>query len=354
VWAAGKLVLAGNSSAAYDWTIHKQIENSAVGYDFVGYFPWHYPPPFLAIAALLALFPYAAAFAGWIAASLPVYLVTIRWIVGHRAGYLLAGAFPTVLANASVGQNGFLTAALIGGTLGFMERQPVLAGCCLGLLTYKPQFGILFPVVLLVACRWTVIFVAATTTLTMVAGSWFAFGTAAWESFFHWLPVASQAFLSEGQADIAKMQSVFAFVRVVGGSEQLAWWVQCVFAGFVALLLCLVWRSKIPFELKAAALAIGTLLATPYVYLYDLVVLSIPVAFLLRIALKTGFLRGEEIALATGAVLLFIFPFVKLPVGLVATLIVAGLIVQRAFCALSEGRAGAVKRGVNQGSSPAE
>jgi hypothetical protein len=25
-----------------------------------------------------------------------------------------------------------------------MEREPVLAGCCLGLLTYKPQFGVLF------------------------------------------------------------------------------------------------------------------------------------------------------------------------------------------------------------------
>ena len=47
--------------------------------------------------------------------------------------------------NALVGQNGFLTAALIGGTLYLIPIRPVLAGICLGLLTYKPQYGLLFP-----------------------------------------------------------------------------------------------------------------------------------------------------------------------------------------------------------------
>ncbi len=144
VWAAGKLVLAGQPAVAYDWSIHKEIENAAVGYDFPGYYGWHYPPPFLAVAAVLAFFPYSIAYAGWVAVTLPGYVAAIRGIVGERIGYLLAFAFPAMLANAMVGQNGFLTASLVGGTLGLMEKRPVLAGCCLGLLTYKPHSACCF------------------------------------------------------------------------------------------------------------------------------------------------------------------------------------------------------------------
>ena len=61
------------------------------------------------------------------------------------AAFLVALGFPAALWNVTAGQNGFLTAALIGGTLGLLERRPALAGVCLGLLTYKPQFGLLFP-----------------------------------------------------------------------------------------------------------------------------------------------------------------------------------------------------------------
>ena len=76
-------------------------------------------------------------------------------------GWMLALAVPMVLNNALVGQNGFLTAALIGGTLYLMPVRPILAGICLGLLSYKPQYGLLFPLVLIAASQWTVFFSAA-------------------------------------------------------------------------------------------------------------------------------------------------------------------------------------------------
>jgi arabinofuranan 3-O-arabinosyltransferase len=57
VWAAGRLVLDGHPAQAYDWDIQKQIEVALLGRNFTGYFAWHYPPPFLFIASLLAQFP---------------------------------------------------------------------------------------------------------------------------------------------------------------------------------------------------------------------------------------------------------------------------------------------------------
>ena len=329
VWAAGRLALDGQPALAYDWTVHKQAEDAAVGHSFSGYYAWPYPPTYLFVAALVALFPYLTAYAGWVALTFPLYAFTLRWITGHRIGFLLAGAVPPVLATAIAGQNAFVTTALIGGTLGLMEKRPVLAGCCLGLLTYKPHFGLLFPLVLIAGRRWTVFFTAAAVGLLLALASWFAFGTAAWEAFVHSLSVTSQAFLSDGKASFAKLQSLYALVRMLGGSETLAWSLHLSLAGATAAALCVLWRSDVAFDLKAAALALGAVLATPYVFNYDLVILGVPVAFLLRTALATGFRRGELPALALAAGLLFSFPFVLAPVGLLATLIIAALVARR-------------------------
>ena len=144
--------------------------------------------------------------AGWMAISVAPYAAVIRGIVGRPFGFMLAIAFPMAFANTLVGQNGFLTAALIGGTLYLLPVRPVLAGVCLGLLTYKPQYGLLFPIVLIAASQWTVFFTAGLVAAAMAFASWLAFGTESWQAFFHWMPMFSQAFLSEGKATWWKLQ----------------------------------------------------------------------------------------------------------------------------------------------------
>ena len=54
------------------------------------------------------------------------------------------------------------------------------------------------------------------------------------------------------------------------------------------------WHSDAAFELKAAALALGSLLATPYVLDYDLVVLAVAIAFrAARIASRFSRFRNQ-------------------------------------------------------------
>jgi hypothetical protein len=337
VWSAGRLVLDGHPALAYDWDIQKQVQVAVLGQSYEGNFAWHYPPPFLFVAALLALFPYGVAYFGWAAVSLVPYLAVVRAIVGRSFGLLLAAAFPVVFTNALVGQNGFLTASLIGGTLYLMPTRPVLSGVCLGLLSYKPQYGLLFPLALIAASQWKVFFTAGIVAVLIASLSWLAFGSESWQAFFHWMPMFSQAFLTEGRAPWGKMQSIFALVRYFGGTEQLAWVFQWIMSGAVAVLLALMWRSRIGYPLKAAALAAGTLLITPYLFLYDMVVLAIAVAFLVRIGLSHGFQRYELPALGLVAALLLFYPLVGAPTGFVATLIVSGLIAGR--CGLERGTA---------------
>src|ERR1700704_5165626 len=337
VWSAGKLVLDGHPAWAYDWDIQKRVQVDLLGQTFVGNFAWHYPPPFLFVAAFLAQFPYAVAFIGWVSASLVPYLVAMRAIVGRPFGWMLAAAFPVVLTNTLVGQNGFLTASLVGGMLILLPTRPILAGICLGLLSYKPQYGLLVPLVLIAALQWTVFFTAGVVAAAIAGVSWLAFGTESWQAFFHWLPMFSQAFLTEGRAPWGKMQSIFALVRYFGGTEQLAWVFQWIMSAAVAVVLAVMWRSRISYPLKAAALAAGTLLITPYLFLYDLMVLAIAVAFLVRIGLSQGFQHYELPALGLVAALLLFYPLVGAPTGFVATLIVSGLIAGR--CGLWHSRA---------------
>jgi glycosyl transferase family 87 len=252
-------------------------------------------------------------------------------ILGGRTGLLVACGFPAAIWNVTAGQNGFLTAALIGGTLGLMERRPALAGVCLGLLTYKPQFGLLFPIVLFADRQWRMIAVACCVAVVLVALSWLAFGGASWQAFAHWMPITSHIVLGEGGADWSRLQSVYGLVRAHGGGEPLAWTIQAVGTVAVATAVLSIWRSPAAFELKAASLAAGTLLATPYVYMYDLVVLAIAVAFLLRCALTRGFTTTDLLGLACGGALILSYPLVKTQVGFMAVLIVMALVAQRAL-----------------------
>ena len=329
VWAAGRLALDGHAASAYDWPLHRAAEVHALGHDFDNYYGWHYPPIFLFAAVALASMPYTAAALAWLGVTLPAYVAAVRAIVGERAGIFVALGFPAVLWNASAEQNGFLTAALIGGTLTLMQRRPVLAGLCLGLLSYKPQFGLLFPIALIAGGQWRTIASATAMTCALAGLSLVAFGLQSWQAFIAWMPTTSRVVLGEGGADFSRLQSLFGLIRAYGGSETLAWGAQGALALALVGAIAWLWRSRVEFEIKAAALACAALLATPYLYMYDLVALAVPVAFLLRLSLRQGFLAGETFGLAAATVLLLIFPYAKTQVGLAATAIVAGLIMQR-------------------------
>jgi len=331
VWASGRQALDGAAGAVYDAVAHKQAEVASVGHPFEGEYPWIYPPTFLFVAALLACLPFLWAYVAWIALTFPAYVLAIRAIIGSRAGFLLACAYPGILSNLLVGQNGFVSAGLIGAALLFLPSRPALAGALIGLLSFKPHLGILFPLVLVARGHWRAIAAATAVTGLLFTASWAVFGIETWQAFLHSVPQASQAALSEGRADLAKVQSIFALTRMLSGSTALAWTVQFLFAGVVSAGLLVMWRSRISFPVKATAFITATLLLIPYLFLYDLVVLAIAMAFLLRAGQTQGYLRGEMAGIGAASLLILLFPLIKAPLGFGATLLVALLVLRRAW-----------------------
>jgi hypothetical protein len=336
LWAAGRATLAGHAAAAYDWPTLRLIEENAVGH-FNGYLGWRYPPPFLFVAAALALLPYASAFLVWLFGTFLCYLAAIRAIIGDRVGYFLAAAFPPVLANFMAGQNGFLSASLIGGALALMERQPIGAGVLLGLLTYKPHLGLLFPIALVAGGHWRVFITAAIVTALMAATSLIAFGAVSWHAFS---PVIGDAMYAESQAYWGRLQSAFGLARLFFDSEVLAWAAQGTMAIIAAGAVAILWRGRTAYEIKAAALGVGVLMATPHVLTYDLVILAVPIAFLFRLGRTQGFLKHELAGIGLACALILIYPFVVAPVGYVAVLVVATLVLRRALVWAGQERCG--------------
>jgi alpha-1,2-mannosyltransferase len=333
VYAAGTLLWQGAPADAYSPTLQHAAEAAVFGRE-VPFYGWHYPPFFLAVAAMVATVPYAWGLFGWLAASLAAYLATIRAILPRPETTLAALAFPAVFINIGHGNNGFLTTALLGGALHLLDRRPWLAGVLIGLLVYKPQFGILIPVALLAGRRWTTIGAAALTVAALVAVSFAMLGSGVWHAFLESTTFTRTVVLEQGGTGWEKIQSVFSAARMWGADLPLAYGVQAALAVALAASLAWLWRSEVAFELKASALATASLLATPYVLDYDLVVLAVSIAFFARDGLRRGFLPGEISLLAAAWIVPLltrsIAGLAAIPLGTIVLLMLYVLTLRRA------------------------
>src|SRR5207244_2891766 len=120
---------------------------------------------------------------------------------------------------------------------------------------------------------------------------------------------------------------------------RLAYSAQSALGLTLASTLVWLWRSKASYDLKAAALACGCLLATPYLLDYDLVTLALSIAFLVRHGLSRGFLSYEITLLS----FCWITPLIArsaadatgVPIGLISMLVVYTLTLRRAVVDLA-------------------
>ena len=342
VYAAGTQVRAGALAAIYDPPSQHRAEIAVFRGRDVPFYGWHYPPQFLMVAAVFALLPYGWALLAYMAATLAAYLATMRAILPRPETLLVAAAFPAVFVNLGHGQNGFLTASLIGGALLLLDRRPWIAGILIGLLAYKPQFGVLIPLVLIATARWRTFAAAAATVAAASASTIALFGVDVWTAFAGSATFTRTVVLEEGQTGWQKIQSLFSAVRMWGGTVDMAYGAQIVLAIALAASLIWLWRSRASFDLKAAALVTASLLATPYVLDYDLMVLAVAGTFLIRHGLAHGFrdyeITGLAFAWAAPLVTRAIALHTEVPLGLLAMLLIYGLTLRRAVTDLTEGR----------------
>jgi arabinofuranan 3-O-arabinosyltransferase len=345
VWAAAVQALHGDAALLYDPAEFVKVQAALVGPRDYFYPNWPYPPTFFLILAPFTALSYPYAFIAWNIATLLGLIVVVYLIVRRLPAIALVLAAPFTMWNFLAGQNGFLTGSLLGASLLFLECHPVLAGMFIGLLTYKPQFGILLPVALAAASQWRA-FASAVAAAAIFAGISIAvFGGGVWEALPRQLAAQTGEVLHAGgtddpAAEWGYIQTLYGVVRDLHGGAALAWLVQGATTAGAAIIGWLVWRSSVRYALKAATLAAAALIATPYAFAYDMAAIAVPVAFLARDQMHHGCLRGEQ-AILTGLfgaslAILVAFgdrpggaTFGSTPIGPLVTVTLLGVVLQR-------------------------
>jgi arabinofuranan 3-O-arabinosyltransferase len=294
-WVAGWHALNSEAAQLYDSNEFVRIQKALLGARDYFYPHWPYPPTFFLILAPLSTLPYRYAFLIWDVATLLGCLVVVYLIVRRSTAIALVLASPFTAWNFLAGQNGFLTASLIGASLFFLERKPIAAGVIIGCLTYKPQFGILLPVALVASRQWRAVASAGVTAVLLAAASIALFGSDAWVAFPNGFVGQSKLNLGGGpDSNWGYLQTVCGLIRSLHGSANTAWLVQGLTTLAIVVIVWAVWQSRVRYPLKAATLSAAALIATPYAFAYDMAAIVVPAAFLATDQLRSGLLRGDK------------------------------------------------------------
>jgi len=309
-WSVGRMVLEGQAGEAYDPAAAFASQARHVPEHDVR-LPWFYPPQMFFLFGPIASLSYFPAFFLWSGVCLLALAGALHTLAPRMPAVWLLLASPGLYWILRFGQTGVLAAALLGGALYFMtHRGPLRAGVLIGLLAFKPHLGLLLPFAL-IAGRQGRVFAAATLTVLGVAGACaLAFGPEIWLRFFDAMHVA------------------------------LNW--QALLAVAVLAVVLRVWSRAGPSLPAGALLAAGSLLVSPHVLGYDLVVLAPAIAILAAEGAKHGWLPGER----EGLIALWVWPLFSgviaeltgIPVGVAGSLLLFALAARRCRTAAARDR----------------
>ncbi|MEM9575029.1 MAG: glycosyltransferase family 87 protein, partial [Pseudomonadota bacterium] len=333
-WTAAREALAGRPDVPYDRSLFEPLQASL--FPTSGYFAFFYPPHFLVYMMPFGHLSFYAALIVWMVLSFGFAVFVLAKITAlPKEVFVLALAFPAAFLTIAHGQNAFVSAGLFGGALFLLPSRPVIAGILFGLLTYKPQLGLLIPFVLVAGGYWRSIIAAGATLFVLIVVSTLVLGADIWSIFFAQSHYAVET-LRHGIVAWEKMISSYAALRVLGFSDLTANIVHYSIALGVAVFALVVWmpRNHILFPIKAAVLLCASLIVTPFSLNYDLFILAPAMAFFVSFGLKGEFLSYEKTILA----IVYMSPIIVLwfmPMGISTAplfiLLFFGMLVRRAM-----------------------
>jgi hypothetical protein len=299
-FTGGKLVLAGRTADLYDVRAQHAVQVAVTGDpSFLDLF---LSPPLAAyLYAPFALLPYGAACAAWTTTSLALLGLSAAGLrrlapslPGERFALTLlvvASSQPMIQLLGS-GQDTPLSLALwvtgVGFALGSGAMEETIAGAVFSLGLFKPQLFVLPPLVLATLGRRRAVGAWLAGALAQAALTLQLFGPSAFRGW--WAVLRSPEyveFLSTVRA--SRMTSVLPFVRSVlppgSGTAATVLGGAVSAAVVVATLARLAPRPSGSIDPRGAwALAcLATLIASPHLFGYDLVLLVVPVALWLEL-----------------------------------------------------------------------
>jgi hypothetical protein len=274
-WMYGRAAFTPDPSRFYDPAIYNDALSALLGPGYPGQNVPN-PPNALVMMAPFGLLPYLTALACWTGIGLVAFYIGCRRAFPDARALLIVAVSPAALMCLISGQSSFLTAAALFTSLALLDRRPALAGLLIGLLTIKPQLGVLFPVMLIASGRWRVIAYASLTAAALFAASVAIGGLHGWYDYLTTgLQTMTEVLRDPRGIAVPFHASVFMNFRGVLG-DRIAEAIQTITALAAAGAVFAVFRYRgngSPALLRALFLA-STVAASPYMGIYDVLPLT--------------------------------------------------------------------------------
>ena len=306
-WVGSLFALSGQGALAYDLESLRAIILEVARAPIEPYL-YSYPPSFMLLTLPLAMLPFGIALLMWtLGGGLALYALLRRVLDKSAALFVMLGS-PALFVNAVFGQTGALSAVFFGGGLMLLGSHPLTAGILLGLLSFKPHLGLLLPVALVFGGHWRAFIGASLSVLTLFMASAAVIGVEAWMAFPDRIADMQTIVSLHGQGLWHRIPTTFISARLLGFEPNLAWGFHIPVALIAMITVARIWKSDVLPSSKAVVLVLAALLATPYAWDYDMVVLTVVVAW----RFKDGDFRPWEASLLILAMLL---PFILAPLA---------------------------------------
>jgi alpha-1,2-mannosyltransferase len=293
MFATGSLVTGGRVEEIYEPRRFMDFERTIIPAD-IGLRLWAYPPTSLVLAAPFGVMPYHLGLTAWSLLGLGVLAAGARRLGLSWLDTGLLVLSPAALSCVYVGQTGNVAAGLLLIALAAKRRADVGSALAATLLTVKPQLGVLLPVLWAIQRRFVLIVATVLLLAVFVGLSVALFGPQVWLDYaLKTLPVLSELERNGSGAFTAMIPSAFMALRIVTGDVQLAQW------GHLAVAVAAVAWASLRLvrtgdrQRQNAILLAAAALVTPYIHIYDLVIVA---------AAGLVHLRSAEESSAEGAV----------------------------------------------------
>ncbi len=309
-YAAGRLAAAGHAALVYAPGIpahayiasfhvppgHLAMERALSHDPQVMYFSFFYPPVYWLLCAPLSFLGYHWAYLLWVGLSGALLWWCLRQMTGGWRQSWPALAYLAIIENAAVGENAFLSTALVGFGLLNLEKRPLLAGACFGALAYKPNFVLPVILLLLTGRHLAALVSAACTGTALCLLSAVLFGWQNWLGYFLVTVPHAQFMFTHGGFSYGLLVTPGAAVRLLGGGGVLAAVVQGGAMLFAAY--CIYATRRASFNVRAAMFAASFPMLLTVMLSYDLTMSGLAILYLMREAERTDYEPWEKTALA--------------------------------------------------------
>jgi hypothetical protein len=292
---------------------------------------FHYPPTFLLLLVPFGALGFVVSYALAQVLTFSALVCAVKRFTGQTRQFWFYAASllacPASSNNVMSGQNMFLIATLYVVGFGLLDAQPLLAGAVIGIASFKPQFALMVPFALLGTRNWRALAGAVGSALLLALVSVLVLGWGIWEQWFA-LMLHPRHDVAYTGIDWGRMwdDSVFTIATLLGASKVVANVIQASATLAAAASVFIAYRRPMANDLRFAVFLAASIVGSPHVSPYDMILLAYAATILVWNLLQEEFRPAAFVIPLAAWLLPLVCPPKMFVIGYAAPVVIFALI----------------------------